>query len=61
MEYVPESVIAEIFTHPKGGYLLVSYGADCCLTCSNAYDESIKQLCQKHGINMAELLQKLNN
>lgn len=46
--------------HPKAINVLADYGL-CCSTCSGARHESIQQGAINHGLDVNELLEKLND
>lgn len=47
-------------TYPKAAEILMSFGMRC-LGCPSATMESLEQACIVHGLDMDEVLNKLNN
>ena len=47
-------------TNPKAAEVLMSFGMGC-LGCPSATMESLEQACIVHGLDMDEVLNKLNN
>ena len=47
-------------TYPKAAEILMSFGMGC-LGCPSATMESLEQACIGHGLDMDEVLYKLNN
>ncbi len=45
--------------HPKSVHVLAEFGL-CCSTCSGARHESVQQGAINHGLDVNELLEKLN-
>lgn len=46
--------------NPKAADILMSFGMGC-LGCPSATMESLEQACMIHGLNLEEVLDKLNN
>ncbi len=49
-----------IENNPKAAEFLMSLGMGC-LGCPSARVESLEQACSVHGLNVGEILEKLNN
>lgn len=55
-----ESIIADIIKiNPDAPQILMSYGMGC-LGCPSAQMEKLEQACEIHGLNLEEVLAKLN-
>ncbi|MGL5125472.1 MAG: DUF1858 domain-containing protein [Fusobacteriaceae bacterium] len=54
------TIIAEIIDiNPKGAQILTGYGM-ACIGCPSAQMETLEQACEIHGLNLDEVLNKLN-
>ncbi|MGL5088867.1 DUF1858 domain-containing protein [Cetobacterium sp.] len=54
------TIIAEIIDiNPKGAGILMGYGMGC-IGCPSAQMETLEQACEIHGLNLEEVLNKLN-
>ncbi|MGL4533786.1 MAG: DUF1858 domain-containing protein [Fusobacteriaceae bacterium] len=54
------TIIAEIIDiNPKGAQILMGYGMGC-IGCPSAQMETLEQACEIHGLNLDEVLNKLN-
>lgn len=55
-----DTLIADIIKiNPKGAEILMGYGMGC-IGCPSAQMESLQQACEIHGLNLDEVLNKLN-
>ena len=55
-----ESIIADIIKiKPDAPQILMSYGMGC-IGCPSAQMENLEQACEIHGLNLEEVLAKLN-
>lgn len=55
-----DTIIADIINiNPKAVEILTSYGMGC-IGCPSAQMESLEQACEIHGLNLDEVLKKLN-
>ena len=56
-----ENKIGEILKmNPKAGEVLISFGMGC-LGCPSATMETLEEACLVHGLNLDEVLDKLNS
>ena len=55
-----DSIIADIIKiKPDAAQILMSYGMGC-IGCPSAQMENLQQACEIHGLNLEEVLAKLN-
>ena len=60
MEINKEMTIGELLnTHPEKAEVLMEMGMGC-LGCPSAQVETLEEACQVHGIDVEELMKKLN-
>ncbi|MGL4253556.1 MAG: DUF1858 domain-containing protein [Fusobacteriaceae bacterium] len=55
-----DTIIGNIIEmNPKAVEILMSYGMGC-IGCPSSQMETLEQACEIHGLNLAEVLEKLN-
>ncbi|MGL4911683.1 MAG: DUF1858 domain-containing protein [Romboutsia sp.] len=55
-----DTIIADIIkVKPNAPQILMSYGMGC-IGCPSAQMETLQQACEIHGLNLEEVLEKLN-
>lgn len=55
-----DTIIADVIkTNPKAAEILMSFGMGC-IGCPSAQMEKLEDACEIHGLNLEEVLEKLN-
>ncbi|MGX6590840.1 DUF1858 domain-containing protein [Cetobacterium ceti] len=60
MMITKDTIVGDIINmNPKGAEILMGYGMGC-IGCPSAQMEKLEQACEIHGIDLNEILKKLN-